>query len=188
MIPRHESVVGVGSERAGEWGAVGAAALFLLLPERMRRSLLPMLISFATGTLLASALLELLPHAIAEAGAETSLQALLGRLVLFYLSERLLRWRHYHELGHCDVHQSAGALILIGDRLHNFVDGITITAGFLVSVPVGIATSLAIVSGEASSAKVSISRDLLMSQFWQNLQARLQPAVPNDRTGVPGRK
>jgi hypothetical protein len=46
----------------------------------------------------------------------------------------------------------------------------------------------AIFSGEAASARVSISRDLLMSQFWQNLQARLQPAVPNDSTGVPGRK
>jgi zinc and cadmium transporter len=129
-------------------GAVGAAALFLLLPERVRRSLMPMLISFATGTLLASALLELLPHAIAEAGTEASLQALLGGLVLFYLLERLLRWRHCHELGHCDVHQSAGVLILIGDGLHNFVDGVTIAAGFLVSVPVGIATGLAIVSHE----------------------------------------
>jgi len=44
------------------------------------------------------------------------------------------------------------------------------------------------VSGAAWSASVSHSRDLLMSQFWQNLQARLQPAVPNDRIGVPGRK
>jgi hypothetical protein len=44
------------------------------------------------------------------------------------------------------------------------------------------------VSGEASSASVSISRDLEMSQFWQNLQPRLQPAVPNESTGVPGRK
>ena len=44
------------------------------------------------------------------------------------------------------------------------------------------------VSGEAWSMRVSISRDLLMSQFWQNLQAKLQPAVPNERTGVPGRK
>ena len=43
-------------------------------------------------------------------------------------------------------------------------------------------------SGLARSASVSISRDLLMSQFWQNLQARLQPAVPNDSTDVPGRK
>ena len=42
--------------------------------------------------------------------------------------------------------------------------------------------------GEAESASVSISRDLLMSQFWQNLQARLQPAVPNDSTDEPGRK
>jgi hypothetical protein len=46
----------------------------------------------------------------------------------------------------------------------------------------------AIVSGAAQSASVSISRDLLMSQFWQNRQARLQPAVPKERTAVPGRK
>jgi hypothetical protein len=43
-------------------------------------------------------------------------------------------------------------------------------------------------SGVAASASVSVSRDLLMSQFWQNLQARLHPAVPKERTGVPGRK
>ena len=43
-------------------------------------------------------------------------------------------------------------------------------------------------SGAAASARVSISRDLLISQFWQNLQAKLQPAVPNDSTEVPGRK
>lgn len=46
----------------------------------------------------------------------------------------------------------------------------------------------AMVSGEASSASVSVSRDLLMSQFWQKRHPRLQPAVPKDSTGVPGRK
>ena len=50
------------------------------------------------------------------------------------------------------------------------------------------AAASASASGEARSASVSISRDLEMSQFWQNLHARLQPAVPNDSTGVPGRK
>ena len=45
----------------------------------------------------------------------------------------------------------------------------------------------AIVSGDAASARVSISLDLEMSQFWQKRQARLQPAVPNESTGVPGR-
>jgi hypothetical protein len=44
------------------------------------------------------------------------------------------------------------------------------------------------VCGVAESARVSISRDLEMSQFWQNLQARLQPAVPNESTALPGRK
>ncbi len=48
--------------------------------------------------------------------------------------------------------------------------------------------ALAMTSGVAWSARVSVSRDLLMSQFWQNLQARLQPAVPKESTGVPGRK
>jgi hypothetical protein len=43
-------------------------------------------------------------------------------------------------------------------------------------------------SGDADEASVSISRDLEMSQFWQNRQARLQPAVPNDSTAEPGRK
>ena len=42
--------------------------------------------------------------------------------------------------------------------------------------------------GDAAAARVSTSRDLEMSQFWQNLHARLHPAVPNDNTGVPGRK
>ena len=50
------------------------------------------------------------------------------------------------------------------------------------------AAARAIASGEAASASVSISRDLEMSQFWQNRQARLQPAVPNESTDVPGRK
>src|SRR5919108_3982042 len=50
------------------------------------------------------------------------------------------------------------------------------------------AAASAIASGEAASASVSISFDLEMSQFWQNRQARLQPAVPKDRTDVPGRK
>ncbi len=50
------------------------------------------------------------------------------------------------------------------------------------------AAACAIASGVARSISVSISRDLLMSQFWQNLHARLHPAVPNERIGVPGRK
>ena len=58
-----------------------------------------------------------------------------------------------------------------------------------LALTVGIMTDkAAMLSGMANSLSRSTSRDLEMSQFWQNLQPRLQPAVPNDSTGVPGKK
>jgi zinc and cadmium transporter len=108
----------------------------------------PYLVSFATGTLLATALLELLPHAIEHIGAVPSLSLVLGGLVLFFILERLMIWRHCHVIGHCETHRTAGLLILIGDTLHNFVDGIVLAAAFLSSIPLGIATGLAVIAHE----------------------------------------
>ena len=129
-------------------GAVGAAALLLLAPDRTRQWLQPYLASFATGTLLTSALLELLPHAIDQLGVVPSLSVVLGGLVLFFILERVMRWRHCHVVGHCETHQTSGHLILIGDTLHNFVDGIVLAAAFLSSIPLGMATGLAIIAHE----------------------------------------
>lgn len=129
-------------------GAVGAAALLLLAPDRTRQWLQPYLVSFATGTLLTSALVELLPHAIEHLGVVPSLSLVLGGLVLFFILERLMIWRHCHVIGHCETHRTAGHLILIGDTLHNFVDGIVLAAAFLSSLPLGIATGLAIIAHE----------------------------------------
>jgi zinc and cadmium transporter len=61
--------------------------------------------------------------------------------------EKLILWRHCH-LPQCDVHASAGPLLLIGDAFHNFTDGVIIAGAFLVSVPLGIATGLAVVAHE----------------------------------------
>lgn len=129
-------------------GAVGAAALLLLSPDRTRQWLQPYLVSFATGTLLTSALVELLPHAIEQVGVMLSLSLVLGGLVLFFILERLMIWRHCHVIGHCETHRTAGHLILIGDTLHNFVDGIVLAAAFLSSIPLGIATGFAIIAHE----------------------------------------
>jgi zinc and cadmium transporter len=129
-------------------GAVGAAALLLLAPDRTRETLQPYLVSFATGTLLASALLELLPHAIEHLDVVPSLSVVLGGLVLFFILERLMIWRHCHVIGHCETHRTAGHLILIGDTIHNFVDGIVLAAAFLSSIPLGMATGLAIIAHE----------------------------------------
>ncbi len=138
--------------------SVLAAALFLLFSESLRNRLLPHLISFATGTLLAAALMGLLPHALANApGGDVHaipLALLLG-LLGFFLLEKLVLWRHCHA-DHCEVHgpddhhrrQSTGMMILFGDSLHNFLDGILIAGAFLTDVHLGVVTSLAVAAHE----------------------------------------
>ena len=112
--------------------SVLAAALFLVLREPLRNQLLPHLVSFATGALLGAL-------------------GLLG----FFLLEKLVLWRHCHE-DHCEVHapdsnarkRSTGTLILIGDGLHNFLDGILIAGAFMTDIHLGVVTSLAVAAHE----------------------------------------
>ncbi|MDT8387682.1 MAG: ZIP family metal transporter [Thiogranum sp.] len=139
--------------------SVMAAAIFLLLPVPVRNRLLPHTVSFAIGALLGAALLGLLPHALESAGSER-LHAVSGALMLglfgFFLLEKLVLWRHCHHRD-CEIHtpddhshapQAAGALILIGDSLHNFIDGVLIGAAFLTDIHLGIVTSLAVAAHE----------------------------------------
>lgn len=138
--------------------SVVAAGMFLVLSEAQRTTLLPHLVSFATGTLLGAAFLGLLPHALDLAGDSdvhtVPLAVLLG-LLGFFLLEKLVIWRHCHE-DHCAVHgsepathnRSTGAMILIGDGLHNFLDGILIAGAFLTDIHLGIVTSLAVAAHE----------------------------------------
>lgn len=138
--------------------SVLAASLFLLCSEPVRKSLLPHLVSFATGTLLGAAFLGLLPHAIEGVASGDShiipLTVLLG-LLGFFVLEKLVIWRHCHE-DHCAVHgaepvnhdHSTGTMILVGDSLHNFLDGILIAGAFLTDIHLGIVTSLAVAAHE----------------------------------------
>jgi zinc and cadmium transporter len=71
---------------------------------------------------------------------------LLG-IILFFVLEKLVVWRHCHKPG-CNVHTAAGPLIIIGDGLHNFIDGIVIAGAFLVSIPAGITVSIAVIAHE----------------------------------------
>jgi len=132
----------------GSVGGVAGAATVLLLLEKMRVVLVPYLVSYATGALLAAALLGLLPHAIEHQPAEVMLATVLIGLCLFFVLERIVIWRHCHVVGHCDVHKSSAYMILVGDALHNFVDGIMLAAAFLSSVPLGIAAGLAVIAHE----------------------------------------
>ncbi len=138
--------------------SVLAAALFLVLSESLRNRLLPHLVSFATGTLLGAAFLGLLPHALASVpGADVHVvpMAVLLGLLGFFLLEKLVLCRHCHA-DHCEVHapdqrsrdHSTGTMILIGDGLHNFLDGILIAGAFLTDIHLGVVTSVAVAAHE----------------------------------------
>ena len=142
-------------------GLLSAAAggVFLLLGDERRTGLLPHLVSLATGTLLGAAFLGLLPEAldgVARDSAHWVTLSVLAGLVFFFLLEKMVIWRHCHE-EHCeghtdnpgaDTHVAVGTLILVGDAIHNFVDGVLIAAAFLSDVRLGVVTSLAVAAHE----------------------------------------
>ena len=159
--------------------SVLAAASFLLLSETARARLLPHFVSFAIGAMLGAALLGLLPHALEDAGPEgvhsVSLTLLLG-LLGFFLLEKMVLWRHCHT-EHCEVHDPeplghhhhapAGTLIIIGDSIHNFVDGVLIAAAFLTDVHLGVVTAIAVAAHEIPQ-EVGDFAILLHSGFSRN--------------------
>lgn len=102
------------------------------------------LISLAVGALLGDAFIHLLPEAY---GAGTDASWILGGFLIFFLIEKGLHWRHEH-VAHEGKIEPYGIMNLIGDGLHNFIDGVLIAASYLVSLPIGLATTLAVVLHE----------------------------------------
>jgi zinc and cadmium transporter len=131
----------------GSVGSVSGAALLLLFPDGVRKTIVPGLVSYATGTLLAAAFLGMIPYALEHTPALPILTTVLAGIILFFILEKLVLWRHCHAV-ECEVHATAGPLILMGDAFHNCVDGVVIAAAFLTSVPFGVAASLAVIAHE----------------------------------------
>lgn len=128
-------------------GSLLCATLLLLLPDGLRQLLLPRMVSFATGTLLGGAFLSLIPAGLAKIGASPFMAAVLAGIILFFLLEKLVLW-HHCPAGQGSVRKVSGPLILIGDALHNFVDGVVIAAAFVTSFPLGVTVSLAVLAHE----------------------------------------
>ncbi len=131
----------------GSLGAIILASLLLLFPSKIWKVILPGLISYATGTLLGAAFLGLIPHALNTLPSKTVFMTVLGGLILFFLLEKIVLWRHCHDTD-CHVHEASGSLILIGDAFHNFIDGIVIAAAFITSIPLGMATAFSVITHE----------------------------------------
>lgn len=120
-----------------------AGVLTLSLGDKLLKKIIIMLVSFSAGTLLGDAFIHLIPESFENQNAFTSFSVLAG-LVTFFSLEKFIHWRHCHEEG-CPEHSKAlSYVVLAGDGLHNFIDGVIIAASFLISVPVGIATTVAV--------------------------------------------
>ncbi len=131
-------------------------ALTLVLRRAVLNNILFAIVAFAAGTMLGAALLDLLPESL-EAGERAGLEAIaifvyvLVGILVFYSIERFISWHHHHHREakgedmerHKEVHAFT-YLNLIGDAVHNFLDGTIIAASFLTNVPLGIATTVAI--------------------------------------------
>ncbi len=140
--------------------SVAAAGTFLLINEKTRSRILPHLVSFAIGSLLGAAFLGLLPHALESAHVtdahDVTLAVLIG-LLSFFILEKMVLWRHCHS-HECEVHGDdehskehtapAATLVIVGDSIHNFVDGVLIAAAFLTDIKLGIVTALAVAAHE----------------------------------------
>ena len=131
----------------GSLGGLLLASALLLFNDRVRVRLIAWLVSYAVGTLLGVALLELLPQALETLAAIRVLATLLGGILLFFILEKLVVWRHCHT-EECVAHSTAAPLVLIGDAFHNFVDGAVLAAAVVSSLPLGISTAIAVAAHE----------------------------------------
>jgi zinc and cadmium transporter len=131
----------IGASLVGGLVAVVLAATVLTVNKKFMDRALPRLISFSTGTLLSAALLGMVPHAAEALPVATVALVVLAGLMLFFVLEKLLVWRHCHKYD-CEVHASSGPLLLVGDAVHNFVDGVVIAGAFLTSTALGVTVTL----------------------------------------------
>lgn len=131
----------------GGLGGLFIASGVLLFNDSARAQLVPWLVSYAVGALLGVSLLAILPEALKSLPAGNVFATLLAGILLFFMLEKLVLWRHCHTHD-CEVHDTSATMVLIGDAFHNFVDGAVIGAAVMTSIPLGVSTAIAVAAHE----------------------------------------
>lgn len=120
--------------------------LTLTINRKILKKIILYLVSFAIGGLLGDAFIHLIPESLEKINIDTVSILLLAGIVLFFILEKIIRWRHCHNTN-CEEENhthSVASINLISDSFHNFIDGVLIAASFLVDIRLGLTTSLAI--------------------------------------------
>lgn len=127
-----------------------SGGVLLLLKKDFAIKIAHLLSPFAAGTLLGTVFFDLLPESLDEAksinnGTQMVFMWTLAGILFFFIIERLIHWFHHHEYEESEIQgKPIIPLIVIGDTIHNFIDGIAIAATFLINIPLGIITTFAV--------------------------------------------
>ena len=142
---------------------------------------MPWLVSYAVGTLLGAALLDLVPQALSSDCPDAGARALLAGIFTFFVLEKLVLWRHCHDEHECDVHTAPRRSSSSATRVHTFVDGVVIAAATLVSLPLGVTTALAVaaheIPQEAGDFAILLAAGYSRSRALRAQLRRQRPAV-----------
>ena len=127
---------------------VSVLGIFIFFKQKIMNKFLFFLVSFAAGTLLGVAFLDLLPAIIEEGFSEIMPIFMLAGILSFFVLEKFLHWHHHHtEEKEREVH-SFTYLNIVGDAVHNFLDGAVIAVSFMANTALGIATTIAVIAHE----------------------------------------
>ncbi|MDD5397102.1 MAG: ZIP family metal transporter [Candidatus Moranbacteria bacterium] len=105
-------------------------------------------VAFAGGTLLGDAFFHLIPEAYKNGQGSYIAFSLLGGILAFFVLEKFIHWHHCHDISCHEHNETFSYVIMFGDAAHNFIDGMIIAASYAVSIPIGIATTMAVIFHE----------------------------------------
>lgn len=125
----------------------GIGVITYLFNDKALKKITLLLVALSTGTLLGDAFLHLIPEAVENKNSGIWFGILAG-IIIFFILEKIIHWRHCHIQTSENHPHPLGTMNLIGDSLHNFIDGVIIAGSFMVSLPLGIATSIAVIAHE----------------------------------------
>jgi zinc and cadmium transporter len=140
-------LIALGLSLLGGLGGLVVASGILLVKDSTRTRLIPWLVSYAVGALLGVSMLALLPETLETLPTSNVFATLLGGVMLFFVLEKLVLWRHCH-IHDCEVHDGTVFPVVVGDAFHNFVDGAVIAAAVMTDVRLGVTTAIAVAAHE----------------------------------------